>query len=189
MDVINSPKIRLIHHGACIKARKLEKIIDIMAYLPQDRYELNLMLMPTETNYYDYLVQYAARYANVHFLPTVPFAKIPEFTNQFDIGVFIVNSKNISYKYSLPNKFFEFVQARLAIAVGDALEMENYIKKYGLGVFSKTNSPHALADEISKLSPHDIMQYKQNSQKYAQELSADRNIEILRNIAAELISA
>ncbi|MBR5016897.1 MAG: capsular biosynthesis protein, partial [Spirochaetia bacterium] len=91
------------------------------------------------------------------------------------------------YKYALPNKFFEFVQARLAIAIGDSFEMKQYVKKYDLGIAADENSAEALAKEIIKLSKDDIMRYKQNAHKYARELSAETNMVELRKIADELL--
>ena len=96
------------------------------------------------------------------------------------------NCDIITYKYALPNKFFEFVQARLAIAVGDSSEMRDYVKKFQLGVSAKSNNPKDMADVIQKMSNNDIMLYKQNSHKFAEELSANNNILQLRKIAEEL---
>lgn len=179
-------KIRIIHHGGAMKARQLEKMIDMMEYLPAEKYELSFMLVQSDKGYYKELVTRASKYKNVHFLEPVPFEKIPEFTNQFDIGCYILDNKIINNRYALPNKFFEFVQARLAIAIGDSPEMRNYLEKYNLGVSAKSNSPKALAEEILKLSKDDIFRFKQNAHKYAEELSAESNKKLLREIVEEL---
>ena len=180
-------RIRIIHHGLASPLRKIEKMIDIMAYLPEDKYELYFMLMKSDKAYYDEMVRYASRYSNIHFLEPVPFTEIPSFTNQFDIGLLLPNNDNVSYKYSLPNKFFEFVQARLAIAIGDSYEMKQYVERYDLGVVARENSPEAMAAVIEKMSREDIMMYKQNAHKYARELSAETNMKILMEIAEELL--
>ena len=179
-------RIRLIHHGASIPERQLEKMIDMMSFLPSDKYELTFMLVKSDEKYYNQLVKRAVCYPNIHFADPVPFAEIPKFTNQFDIGVIIVNNNITSYKYSLPNKFFEFVQARIAIAVGDSPEMRTYIEKYQLGVSAKKNTAKAMAEEIMKLSRDDIMRFKQSAHEHARELSSEPNIELLREIAEEL---
>lgn len=178
-------KIRIIHHGGAMKARQLEKMIDMMEYLPSEKYELNFMLVQSDKGYYEELIKRASKYKNINFLDPVPFDKIPEFTNQFDIGLFILNNKIVNYKFALPNKFFEFVQTRLAIAIGDSPEMRNYLEKYNLGVSAKSNSPKALAEEILKLSKDDIYRYKQNAHRCAQELSDESNKKLLKEIAGE----
>lgn len=179
-------KLRLIHHGGAMRARQLEKMIDMMQYLPEDKYELNFMLVKSDPLYYDELVKRASKYKNIIFLEPVPFSQIPEFTNQFDVGLFILNNKITNYKYALPNKFFEYVQARLAIAIGDSFEMKQYIKKYQLGIAADDNSAKALADKLLQCTKEDIMNFKNNSDKYAKELSAESNIAVLKEIAKQL---
>ncbi len=89
-------------------------------------------------------------------------------------------------RYALPNKFFEFVQARLAVAIGDSYEMKQYVRKYDLGIAADENAPEALAEKFIKLTREDIMRYKQNAHKYARELSAEPNKIELRNIISEI---
>lgn len=179
-------KIRMIHHGGAMRARNLELMIDMMAFLPPDKYELNFMLVNNEPEYFSELKEKAGKYNNIHFFDPVSFSEIPKFINKFDIGLFILNNDIITYKYALPNKFFEFVQARLAIAVGDSSEMRDYVEKFQLGVSAKSNNPKDMADVIQKISNNDIMLYKQNSHMFAEELSANNNILQLRKIAEEL---
>ncbi len=180
-------KIRIIHHGIAFPLRKLENMIDIMDYLPEDEYELYFMLVKNDKAYYEEMVRYASKHSNIHFLEPVPFREISSFINQFDIGLNLVTADNVSYKYALPNKFFEYVQGRLAIAVGDSYEMKQYIRKYDLGVAAEENTARAVAEEIRKMSREDIMRCKQNSHKHARELSAETNMMILREIAEELL--
>lgn len=180
-------KIKIIHHGIAMKERKLERMIDMMAYLPEDKYELYFMLVLGDKLYYDKLVQKASSYINIHFINPVPFSQIPLFTNQFDVGLFILNNDLITYRYALPNKFFEFVQARLAVAIGDSYEMKQYVKKYKLGIAADKNTAESLARKFLQLTPNDIMRYKQNAHKHAQELSAESNIAEIRSIIKKLI--
>ena len=189
-DLIPRPtgnKIRIVHHGVASPLRKLEKMIDIMDYLSEDIYELNFMLMKNDKEYYERMVEYASKHKNIYFLEPVPFVEIPSFINQFDIGIQFGDNKNVSYKYSLPNKFFEFIQARLALVIGDSYEMRQYLRKYELGVVARENTSEAMADVIQRMSRIDIMRYKQNAHKYARELSAETNMKILREIAEELL--
>lgn len=180
-------KIKLIHHGGAMRTRSLEKMIDMMEFLPPENYELTFMLVKSDKEYYDELVAKAKKYSNIKFIEPVTFNQIPSFTNKFDVGLYILNSDSINHKYALPNKFFEFVQARLAVAIGNSCEMRNYITKYNFGVSAKSNEPKDLAEEILKLSKDDIVRYKQNADKCALELSAERNIEELKRIAEELV--
>lgn len=185
---VSEGKIKLIHHGVASRERNLELMIDLMEFLPSEKYELDFMLVSLDRKYYNYLVNRAKKFNNIHFLEPVEFSEIPKVINNYDIGLFILNNKHMNYKYALPNKFFEFVQARLAIAVGDSPEMRTYLEKYQLGVAAKTNTAKDMANEILKLTPEKIMDYKNNSHIYAKELSYEKNKIVLTDIIESLLS-
>lgn len=144
------------------------------------------MLVPSEKGYYEELVARASKYGNIKFIPPVDFSKIPEFINQFDIGVYILDNKLINAKYALPNKFFEFVQARLMVAVCDSFEMKNYIKKYDVGISASENTAESMASVLKGITEKDIMHYKQNAHVFAQKLSSEASIDTLCEIAQKL---
>ena len=48
---------------------------------------------------------------------------------EYDIGLFILSPINFNYYHALPNKLFEFIQARLAIAVSPSPEMARIVHR------------------------------------------------------------
>ena len=183
---IKGNKIKLIHHGNASSLRKLELMIKMMKYLDPDKYEFTFMLIRLEPDYYDYLVRLSKKFNNIKFIEPVPFYEITKTINNYDIGVFLLLPEHFNYKYALPNKLFEFIQARLAIAISPSIEMVKIVDKYELGIHSKYFSPKSLANSIAQLTPEMIMKYKKNSDKYAAELSANENLIAIRNIIEKL---
>ncbi len=125
---VDENKIKIIHHGGAIKARNIEKMIDLADYL-DDRFTLYFMLVPTKPDYYEYLKNYAEKKKNVIFLETVKMSDISKKLNDFDIGVYILNPNSFNNLNALPNKLFEFIQARLMLAIGPSPEMAKIVKK------------------------------------------------------------
>jgi hypothetical protein len=180
-------KIRLIHHGGASKARRLELMIKMMRYLDPEKYELIFMLVPdSKREYYNYLVKIARQFKNIYFIEPVETARIAETINKFDVGIYTFQVHGFNNVHSLPNKFFEYIQARLAIAIGPLVEMSSLVSRYNLGVCSKNFSPKALAESIMTLSRDEIMNYKNNADKYAKELSAEKNLLRIKKIVADL---
>jgi len=173
-------QIRLIHHGACSRIRNIECMIYLMDFLDED-YCLDLMLvpMPEQEGYYKEIVELCRSRENVCVIPPVATEKIPEATNSYDIGLFLLPPGNFSYLHALPNKFFEYVQARLCIAIGPSPEMMKYVNKFELGVVSESFSPEQLARDLKMLSREQILQFKCNADKAAEILSASTNQQIL----------
>lgn len=179
--------IRMIHHGAAISSRKIEIMIEV-AKLLDDRFTLDLMLIPNEREYFNKLKFMAAGIKNIKFIEPVRFEEIVKSCNPYDIGIFILPPVNLNYEYALPNKFFEFIQSRLAIVTGPSKEMSDYIDKYELGLHTKTFVPLEIAKEIKNLSEEQIIHYKKNSDKHAKELSSVQNKKILKNIVKEILA-
>ena len=171
-----SDKIKIIHHGNASSSRKLELMIEMMDYL-DDRFELYLMLVANRTNkiYFNKLKKLSKHYSNIYFLNPVPYAEIVSYSNQFDIGIQFHPPVNINLEFGLGNKFFEFIQSRLAIVIGPSIEMKRYVEKYNLGIVSSTFRPEDIAKKINNLSRDDIMQFKNNTHKNALKLSSNSN--------------
>ena len=169
-----------------MRQRRLELMIEMMYYLDPKKYDLTFMLVASDKNYYEKLKRLASKHSNIHFVDPVAVSEIPKELNKYDIGVYILPPCGYNNMHALPNKFFEYVQACLAIAIGHSVEMIDYIDKYHLGVYADNFKPKNLAEEISRLSEKDILMYKQNCHRFAQDLSAEGNIQQLKNIIASL---
>ncbi len=181
----NRDEVRLIYHGHAGSSRKTEVMIEMMDYM-DDRFSLDLMLMETQDAYWQKIVSMVAERKNVKIIHPVLMDEIIGFTNSYDIGLFLVPPTNFNLKYTLPNKFFEFIQARLAIAIGPSIEMKKLVEKYDCGIVSRDFDPRSLAEDLNKLTVEEIMRYKGNSHKAAGELNAEFNKKRMMQIVDEL---
>lgn len=178
---IDPNHIKLIHHGNANPSRKIESMINLVNYL-DNRFHLYLMLMPTDKNYLGELKKLAMKYKNITFLDPVPTQEIPRFINQFDMGVFLLDPVNFNYEHALPNKFFEFMQARLGIAIGPSKEMKYILEENQLGVVSEDFDVASLAKKINSLQVEDVSKFKANAHKVALEYSNEGNKRVYEGI-------
>jgi len=182
----NKRSIRLIHHGAAGPSRKIENMIKMMDHL-DERFELNLMLIEAWPGYLRRLQRLVKGKPNIHFLPPVPMRTLPRYLNQFDMGVYILEPTSFNFLHTLPNKFFEFIQARLGIAIGPSPEMARIVKEHDLGVVAGDFSPRALAHCLLELNDQKINYYKLQSHKVARLMSAEQNKKILLNLVHQVL--
>jgi hypothetical protein len=177
-------KIRMIHHGGSTPSRKLELMIEMMNHL-DDRFELDLMLIvpPSASSktkgYIDHLKSLAAVDTRIRFLPAIKSSEIVPFINQYDIGVFLLPPVNFNYANTLPNKLFDFIQARLAVAIGPTPEMAEIVNKYDIGVVAEDFTPIKLAAKLNAITYEKLKVYKQQSGIASKELCAENNKKIL----------
>lgn len=184
-NIVNKKKIRIIHHGVAMPERNLELSIQLAKYL-DSRFELTFMLVGNNS-YLQKLKQLSKEYPNVNFIDPVPMPQIAETINKYDIGLFLLPPSNFNYTMALPNKFFEFIQGRLMIAIGPSPEMAKYTTKYELGTVTKTFNPKEMAGELNNLTIKQIQQFKANADKYAYELSFEMNKKYMTNIIKQVL--
>ena len=101
--------------------------------------------------------------------------EISRFINRYDIGLFLLPGTNFNYHMALPNKFYEFVQGRLAVAIGPSPEMRRLAELHGFGMVSPDYEPLTLAGLLNRLGADDIMALKRRAHAGASELCAERN--------------
>lgn len=183
---VDQDRIRLVHHGAALKGRKIELMISALDFLDK-RFELDLMLVPGSRDYYRELSLKVSKRDNVRLIPPVNYDNIVERINEYDIGIFYLEPNNINHAFALPNKFFEYIQARLAVAVGPSVEMSRIIKENDIGVVAQEFSVKSFAECILELTKTEIERFKRNSGLIAKKFSTDTINHKLETIIDELI--
>lgn len=180
-------KIKLVHHGIGIGVRKIENMIYLMDNLDSDKYELDLYLVNKNNRYFKFLKDLASIRKNVNILEPVKFNEINKMLSKYDIGLIHFEPITFNLEFSLPNKFFEFIQSGLCLAFSPSPDMKYIIDEYKVGVTSDNYEPKNLAEKISNLSIEEINKYKENSRKAAEILNVETNNKRMKEIIEELI--
>ncbi len=173
---------RLVHHGIANSNRQLEKMIDVLRLL-DERFSLDMYLTGT-VSYIEYLKEYSKDMPNVRICEPVPFDDLNRMlTSGYDIGFFYNDPLTFNLRHSLPNKLFEFIQARLVVAIGPSPDMAEVVKKYRCGVVANAFSVHEMAAALQALNKADIDLMKENANVAARELNYGiESIEFLKII-------
>lgn len=179
--------IRIIHHGGAIRGRSIHKSIEMMEFLPKKEYELHLMLMPIDVKYLEELILLSEKFNHVFFHEPVNFQDIIPFLSTFDIGFYLLPPTNFNNLNCLPNKIYEFIQARLCIVTSPNPEMATLIKRNGLGVCSEDYSVRSMAKTILSISPLQIDEFKQQVGSKAKELSSETTENLIRKTVSALV--
>lgn len=168
---VDAGRIRLIHHGSSNANRRIEGMIEMMDYL-DSRFELDIFLLPGEPAYLTFLRGEASRRDRVHIRPALPHGELVPCGNRYDIGVFLVPPSTFNLEQALPNKFFEFIQSRLAVAIGPSPAMREWAERLGVGIIAADFSPRAMAEALNRLTADDIRQLKSAAHLAADEFNS-----------------
>lgn len=176
--------IRLVHSGACLPDRGIDEIVAAVA-ATRVEVTLDLYLVPNDPGYLQQLSDRVAAEPRIVLHPAVPYERLIATLNDYDVGVHLLPPVNFNNAWALPNKFFDFVQARLGVIVGPSPEMRTLVDEVGLGVVTGGFSTADLVAALDDLDAERVAQWKQRADASARDLSAGAQVEVwLRRIRA-----
>ncbi|MCC8952069.1 hypothetical protein H8B02_00965 [Bradyrhizobium sp. Pear77] len=163
--------VRVLYHGIVSPGRGLEAAIDSVPKWASDR-EFYIR-GPGSEAYLDSLrrrIASSGLQSRVFLLPPVPMRELVREATAFDIGFFALPGHSLHNEFALPNKFFEYAMAGLALCVSNLSEMAGLISKYQIGSTFAEISSEPIADAINQLTRDRIDRYKRNALVAAREL-------------------
>lgn len=178
--------IKMVYHGGASPNRRLENMIEIVKLL-DDRFTMDFYLTGSPSHIAD-LKACAKGVSRVRFHKPVPFAQIIPMLTNYDIGLYLLQPTGFNVTYNLPNKFFEFIQARLMVAIGPSPDMADIVRHYNCGVVADSFSIRVMADSLSRLNVEQIHMAKENSHLAAKELCFEKEQGKLQEIIGALVS-
>ncbi|KAA9152724.1 glycosyltransferase family 4 protein [Microbacterium lushaniae] len=171
-----SKPLRLVHSGAGLTNRQLHLMAEAVATAAND-VTLDFYLTANHPAYVEELRAYAATTERVRVLDPVPYADLVRTLNDYDVGLFLLPPITFNYRHALPNKLFDFIQARLGVVVGPSPEMAAYVRDHRLGEVADDFTVDALRAAIERLTPESVAQSKANSASIASELAGEHQVE------------
>ena len=177
-------KIKMVHHGVANKNRNLGKMIEITNLL-DERFTLDFYLTGSVSDI-SHIKKLSKDSTKVRVLDPVPYDKIVPTLTSYDIGFFYVEPTTFNLYNCLPNKFFEFIQARIAVAIGPSRDMAKLVNKYDCGFISKDFSISSMVKSLSELDVNKINLAKHNSSLAAKELCFEKESEKFKIMINEL---
>ncbi len=123
----------------------------------------------------------------VRFLPKMPPGKLRIYTQCASIGVSLDKDTNINYRYSLPNKIFDYMMAGVPQLVSNLPELVRIIERYKTGVVVKSHDPAEIAGCIKSMlsDTASLEQWRNNSLEAARELCWEKEEQAVKNLYAK----
>lgn len=180
-SVIDSHEIRMLFHGLASNQRGFDQILEAMRLL-DERFHMTFMLTgnpPVVAQLRERIKEFGDR---VRMVPPVPMIELPAIVNQYDLELIFYPPVHENVKFSLPNKFFEAIQGRLALVIGESPMMSELVRKYDNGIVVEGWTGADLATAISRLTVDKIAQLKANSDLAARELNSEREGEVFLSL-------
>lgn len=109
----------------------------------------------------------------VMFRPKMPFEELRQYTMNANLGLALDKDTNLNYRFSLPNKLFDYIHSRIPVLASDLPEIKEIIEKYDIGFFIPNHTPQAIAETVNRIFENKsrYQTVKLNTGKAGKELS------------------
>ncbi|MCM0028613.1 MAG: asparagine synthase (glutamine-hydrolyzing) [Polynucleobacter sp.] len=181
--------VTVLYHGEIFPARALHIAVRSMRlWRPEFRFVLRGYSDPA---YIEKLRQIALEVGvadRLEIQSPVSFDRIVPTANDADIGYFAHLNISPQRSFALPNKFFEYIMAGLALVVSDLPEMARLVHKYECGTLIPECSEESIARAINSLDRASIDEMKRRSLAAAKDLNWDMESEKMMSFYQEILA-
>ena len=125
----------------------------------------------------------------VIFKPRVPYQQMMQYTAVADLGLTFDKATNLNYKFSLPNKLFDYIHAHTPVLSSPLPEIEKIITKFDVGDFIEDHDPENIANKINQILSNQALmdKWKKNCSFAASELTWENEEKVLKGIYAKYV--
>lgn len=164
----------LMYHGYIVHGEGFEQVIRSLPLLPN----VGLIIMGDEGSpqIIEYLIRIAKEknvYRQLLFKPAVPIQELKNYIGAVDIEMIMTSDKVApSYTYSLPNKFFESIQAGVPMICRNLPELKKIVCEYNIGLLVEDDNEESIAEAVIRLKEDRALyaRLKENMAKAKEEL-------------------
>ena len=112
----------------------------------------------------------------VFFTGKIPPPELKSLTRLANLGLSLDKDTNINYRFSLPNKLFDYIRAGVPVLASPLPEVSKIVEGYDIGLFIDNHSPEHIAEKINSILSDEAQsaRWKENLKKAAAELSWEK---------------
>ena len=170
-DLLPCDPVRtIIYQGSLNPGRGLESAILAMGYL--NKFQLQIFGDGPIKKDLEKLVKENDLMNRVRFMGRIPLKELSAYTCQASMGISLEENLGMNYYFSLPNKIFDYIQARIPVLVSALPEMRKIVETYDVGLVTESLEPERLAGIIKEIMNDDEKRiiWKKNLHIAAEEL-------------------
>lgn len=125
----------------------------------------------------------------IAFMPRMPFERLRSYTRQAAIGLSIDKDTNINYRYSLPNKLFDYIHAGVPVLVSPLTEIKKIVDEWQVGETINSHEPRSIARHIDAMltDKGKLATYRRNCLAAAKALNWENEKQVLIKILKQYV--
>ena len=144
---VDPAKPVVLYLGGLMAGRGLDQLTDAIALVS----EAQLVMLGDGAEAGRLLERAAASGASVLILPPVPPELVEAYASSATVGVSPIVPSCLNYRYSLPNKLFQYMAAGIPVVASDFRQVREVVEGSGSGIVVDTTRPEAIARGIRRV--------------------------------------
>ena len=180
-------RILILQGSGINRGRGAEEAVQMMQYLPDF-----VLLFVGSGDVFEQLKQQRLELglsSRVLFLDRMPYAEMMKYTAMADLGLSVDKNCSLNQELSLPNKVFDYIQARIPLMVTDRPLVADLVRRHEIGFVLNNLDPKEMAETVrAELGAFDqVKKWKKNLDKAAEQLNWEKESRKLDQIYAPLL--
>lgn len=108
----------------------------------------------------------------VFFYGKKPYLELLQYTQAATVGLSLDKDTNINYRFSLPNKIFDYIHCNTAVVASNLVEIKHIVDHYEVGEICESHDPKTIALTIKKaIEGMQAGKYKSGFERASKELT------------------
>lgn|GEM_PF-6535974 len=141
----------VVYSGGIHVTRGMETLVNSLEFMP----DVHIAMTSNRQSWYlDHLKDCALKIGageRLHFVPYVEPEEVVSYLSAATIGISPLPADVVNYDLALPNKLFDYMQAKLPIVVSNCVVAEQVVYELGIGEAFEWNSAYSLSEAVQKV--------------------------------------
>jgi glycosyltransferase involved in cell wall biosynthesis len=123
------------------------------------------------------------------FVGRVPYKEMMQYTLNSDVGVTLDKGTNINYRFSLPNKVFDYMKAGVPVLASNLKEVANIVDTYKVGLVIDNHKPQTILNGLDTLlsNKEKVETFSKNGLKGVEKLNWEEEVASVKEIYSTFI--
>jgi glycosyltransferase involved in cell wall biosynthesis len=125
----------------------------------------------------------------VFFIEKLPYEELLNYTHHAAFGLTLDKDTNLNYRYSLPNKIFDYAAAGIPILASSLIETKRIFDRYPIGLLVDNHQPKHIAEKMQQMmnDKNLIEVWRKNAKKVSEENYWENEVSVMLQIYLTII--
>jgi len=121
----------------------------------------------------------------VHFIDPMPYREMLHYTAAADLGISLDKDTNLNYRFSLPNKLFDYIKCGVPILCSEVVEVKRIVENFEIGKASAVE-PKALKEALLDIRSRGKTAYAEKLKQAANANNWEQEKSVIEKLLSEI---